>query len=964
MFTALAQPLKHHPWFSAFAFLIALTLWGLPYGIKLGIEKALLAQGAEQVNIGDIDLNLFTAQLRIEKLQIHHAQRPALTIGQLDAAWRWRDWLQQHWMLQNVHLQNTELHLQQRNAETLLIGGLTVPLTPAESEQAGSATLPALGMAALTFDQVSLHIHPLNQASSRYHIHKLTLNDLYSWQTRPAALILHSDLNGARFNAHLQLDLFSEQPKIVGTVKTQQVDLAKLPVPETFKATLPGLSGLLTTDLTFTLQNTDQGVRFDQQGELRLEQLALTLAPLEAQTAALHWSGGVRYNAQNQQLTLLGTLQLEKLRLHDSVQALTLQQSAQAQLNLSASLTPDALTLQQQGKLQISQLQLQQADTRVALKHGHYTGLLKMAQHPERTDLTLDGQLVADALDLQQATQRLQQNVQSSLQLQASLSADGVQIDQTGTLQLQNLHWQQTPLQAALQSLQWQGTARYAQRAENAPQIALQGQIQAKNLSAASQQQPLLDLAALSVHNITLNNLDDLQLTQLELQQLVLPDEPQPPFVSLGRLQIDHAGLRNLNRLTLGNVRLQNTHAQIEMEADHQIAQLKRLLSRLNPESPESPTAETPPQTPSDTAAKTPAGDFHYRVENIKLDGANPITITLKQFAEPIVKTFHLERLNLGTLDSDQPQTDTPLELAARIDEFSRLSSQGTVQPLNPVPNVNLQSRLEGLDLVSFSPASRDFVGYDVASGQLSANLVTHIQDNRIDAQNDLKLSKLELKSADADKSAEFQKGLSMPLDAALGLLRDKNDNIKLKLPVTGDLSQPDFDLQHVINTALAGAMKTATRTYLLLALQPFGAIALAGNYLTDQAGAIHLQPIDFAGGEATLNSEMQTYLQKIAQLLNDKRKIQIKVCSIANEYDRQLLLHKQTQTTAKTDKTAQNSLQPATIGDDALLNLATERGNQIKRELLQAGVKTEQVILCQPRLEAERSPPKVTLGI
>lgn len=949
-------PLKHHPWFSAFALLIALTLWGLPYGIKLGIQKALLAQGAQQVSIDDIDLNLFTARLRIEQLQIHHAQQPALTIGQLDAAWRWRDWLQQHWLLQNVHLQNTELHLQQRDAATLLIGGLTVPLKPSESEQAGSVSLPAFGVAALTFDQVSLHIQPLNQTPSRYQIHKLTLNDLYSWQTRPAALILHSDLNGARFNAHLQLDLFSEQPKIIGTVKTRQVDLARLPVPDTLKATLPGLSGLLTTDLTFTLQNTAQGVRFDQQGELHLQQLAIKLAALDAQTAALHWSGGVRYNAQNQQLNLLGNLQMEALRLHDSAHALTLQQSAQAQLNLSAHLTPDALTLQQQGKLQITQLQLQQADTRVALKHAHYTGLLKMAQRPEHTDLTLDGRLVADTLDLQQATQRLQQNLESTLQLHASLSADGVQIDQAGTLQVQNLQWQQTPLQAALQNLHWQGTARYAQRAENAPQIALQGQMQAKNLSAASHRQPLLELAALSAQNVTLNNLDDLQLTQLELQQLLLPDEPQPPFVSLERLQIDHAGLRDLNHLTLGNVHLQNTQAHIEVEADHQIAQLKRLLSRINP--------ETPSPTPPDTAEKKPASPFHYRVEKMELDGANPVSVTLKQFAEPIVKTLHLERLSLGTLDSEQPQTDTPLELAARIDEFARLTSQGTVQPLNPVPTLHLQSRLEGLDLVSFSPASRAFVGYDVASGQLSASLTTQIKDNRINAQNDLKLTKLELKSADADKSAEFQKGLSMPLDAALGLLRDKDDNIKLKLPVTGDLSQPDFDLQHVINTALAGAMKTATRTYLLLALQPFGAIALAGNYLTDQAGAIHLQPIDFAGGEATLNNEMQAYLQKIAKLLNDKRKIQIKVCSIANEYDRQLLQHKQAKATAKTDQTDQNA-QPATvIGNDTLLNLATERGNQIKRQLLQAGVKTEQVILCQPRLEAEHSPPKVTLGI
>ncbi|MBD3754087.1 MAG: DUF748 domain-containing protein [Gammaproteobacteria bacterium] len=967
MSNVLADFFKKHPWLSSLTLLLALVLWLLPYGVKLGIEKALLAQGVQQVSIDDIDLNLFRGQFRLEQLQIQQDNHVTLRIQQLDAAWRWRDLLQQHWVLRDVHLQNATIDIRQTDAEHLTVGGLTLPLGDSENQQAGSSALPAVGIKTLTLENVSLQITPLAQPASRYHIQKLALNDLYSWQTQPAALILNSDLNGARFNAHLQLDLFAKEPKIVGTIRTQQLDLAHLPLPDTLKAQLPGLSGLLSTDLTFTAQQRTQGVQFNQQGTLSLEQVALAVADLKTRLERISWSGDVSYieRENHPQVHLQGKLQLANLDLYEGTTQTQLQQSMDAELDLTAILKASGIALTQNGQLIVKQLNVQQPEMQVALDSGQYQGVIRFEQNDTASKLDMTGKLTAQAVAIKQAEQSIQQDIDSDLQLQAKLTPQSLQITQNGTLQLNQLQWQQAPLQAELGKLLWQGEAAYAQQGSAPAHIQAKGRVQSENFRALSQQQPIADLAELAIQKLELNGLNNLRLAQIRLKDLTLPDQPEQPFIQLGSLQVDQAALQNLNYLDIGQVHAQNAQALLAIDANHQIAEITRLQQRLS-----TGPAPTVSSRPSEEKPAPAASTFHYRIAAIQVDGQNPVHLTLNQFAEPISKKLEIDNLTIGTLDSQKPQSDTTVKLSARIDEFANLSSQGKLQPLNPELEVNLQSRIEGLNLVAFSPASREFVGYDIASGQLSANFDTQIKNQQINAENTLKLNKLELKTADANKSAEFQKGLSMPLDAALGLLRDKDDNIKLKLPVTGDLSNPDFDLQHVINTALSGAMKTATKTYLLLALQPFGAIALAGNYLTDQAGAIHLQAVDFSAGESALNPQMQDYLQKIAKLLNEKRKIQIKVCGAANEYDRQILLHKLAKTLTeakppeKTDKTPAKPLPAPQISDEELLNLATERANQIKRQLLQLGAKTEQVIICQPRLDADRNPPKVSLGI
>ncbi len=64
------------------------------------------------------------------------------------------------------------------------------------------------------------------------------------------------------------------------------------------------------------------------------------------------------------------------------------------------------------------------------------------------------------------------------------------------------------------------------------------------------------------------------------------------------------------------------------------------------------------------------------------------------------------------------------------------------------------------------------------------------INNGRIDAKNTFFLKKLSMDEADTTIARENAGSIGMPLDKALDMLRDKNDNIKLEIPIKGKLDE------------------------------------------------------------------------------------------------------------------------------------------------------------------------------
>ncbi len=119
-------------------------------------------------------------------------------------------------------------------------------------------------------------------------------------------------------------------------------------------------------------------------------------------------------------------------------------------------------------------------------------------------------------------------------------------------------------------------------------------------------------------------------------------------------------------------------------------------------------------------------------------------------------------------------------------------------------------------------------------------------KDEVLDGKVDLILRQLELGKVDSQSGLQSQ--IPVPLDTALNTLRDKNNTIKLTIPIEGNMNDPKFDVRDAINQVLATALKTGALSYLQHALQPFGALIAAAQYAGEAVSRVRLNPRGIRG--------------------------------------------------------------------------------------------------------------------
>jgi hypothetical protein len=243
--------------------------------------------------------------------------------------------------------------------------------------------------------------------------------------------------------------------------------------------------------------------------------------------------------------------------------------------------------------------------------------------------------------------------------------------------------------------------------------------------------------------------------------------------------------------------------------------------------------------------------------------------------------------------------------------------------------------------------------------------LKINIEDNLLDGQTSLQVNQLILEAADENKMAKMTQQLSMPLDSALSLLRDGNDDIKLNIPIKGDLASPNFDISDIINTALGNALQGTVKSFLKYTLQPYGLIFMAAEKAYGVATAIKLDAIPFPPGQDTLPLESANYLKRVGELMQKRPQLRIRICGFATEQDHLFLQNPSNKTKEITSKEQQDQL-----NQEALLDLAKKRQMAVKSHLLSTyQLETTRLFTCHPKIDTSKtthpeSTPRVELLI
>jgi hypothetical protein len=126
---------------------------------------------------------------------------------------------------------------------------------------------------------------------------------------------------------------------------------------------------------------------------------------------------------------------------------------------------------------------------------------------------------------------------------------------------------------------------------------------------------------------------------------------------------------------------------------------------------------------------------------------------------------------------------------------------------------VDLKTTFKNLDLVTQTPYSGKYAGYTIQKGMLSLELQYLILKQELNSQHRVFLDQLTL-----GDQVESPEATTLPVKLAISLLKDRKGQIRLDLPVTGNLDDPKFSAGRVILKILKNILvKAATSPFALL---------------------------------------------------------------------------------------------------------------------------------------------------
>ncbi|WP_428634993.1 AsmA family protein, partial [Sedimenticola sp.] len=203
--------------FTTLLILLVATLALLPAGISYGLKQWLQEHGGEQVSVGNIDFNPFTATFRLDNLDIVNKGVNTLTLPRLDLQLAWRPLWNKRLVVTGLDLSGVRLKLVQTDKNsTLKIGGLLFS-TPTDKE-------PATTDWAIRLDHIGLRDSELDyqgpKFSSRIKVDMLDLDGIASdKKSHISALDLQAHIDQTPVKLHGEVMPFADTPSFDGDIQ-------------------------------------------------------------------------------------------------------------------------------------------------------------------------------------------------------------------------------------------------------------------------------------------------------------------------------------------------------------------------------------------------------------------------------------------------------------------------------------------------------------------------------------------------------------------------------------------------------------------------------------------------------------------------------------------------------------------------------------------------------------------------
>jgi hypothetical protein len=899
--------------------------------------------GADRAAIGDIDLNIFTGRLGVFDLEVEKAGEVPLRVWRLTADVDLWLLIRKRFFVKSVWLYEANLLIKQHDDGSLNIGGIRIAREPqAEAEpEVKTKVEPEEGNAGPGFFErwgVGLNSFAIRNSTIRYQssmfderldIKSFYVLNAFSWKPEQSARINFDVLvNQQPVTLSSDTRAFREVPDASSKLQISHLDLAHYEALAK-QAGIDELRGLLSLTLVFdAVYETDKKAHFTLDANVSLDDFRLRQGDLIVENKSLSYQTKTMLNYPASAGDVLGTTKGQLLVQDQTVKAAEFRANyAQLTWNGNAAViagdgsdTPPVTRVE--GNLEVADLQVddQKANLKLAItkKISAKDIVVKLPN-----DINVGEIMVTD--------------------LGALLSTDP---DSQPKLPEINLS------QGIFKNVQFDNENQLATVADMAfTKLSAQTadkKLQLSQVSTINIEQAVVKLQeSVSVKTVTVREAQ-------ALKPMTASDSPADSAVYISRTRLDNMQFTfEPQSLALQSIDINGLNVLARREADGSLYAIN-LLPADGSEGPADVPVDKEVDKPVDKAmqpadenASTP---FLFAIGNIRIGDDSKIRIVDQSVKPHFVANMAPLNITVEQIDNTNPTARTKLDMNTSLNPGNRITVSGWLTPFAAKRDADINAKIDALDVVMFSPYSVKTAGYLVHSGRINATIVGKIDNDIVDANTKLLAQRLNLDAtSDAARGQSTQAlGIGMPIDAALALMKDKNGDITIEVPVSGNLEDPNFAIGPAFRGALAQAVKKASISYAAYALQPYGSI-LFGAKMLSKVMALRLESVRFKAGNAELDDRATSYLEKIAGLMNDRPGISITLCGNATDSDR-----------IELRKRNVNKL------EEELVLLAELRGDTVKDYLInQYGIAAERFFDCQPEVTSDESAhPEVKLGL
>ncbi len=313
-------------------------------------------------------------------------------------------------------------------------------------------------------------------------------------------------------------------------------------------------------------------------------------------------------------------------------------------------------------------------------------------------------------------------------------------------------------------------------------------------------------------------------------------------------------------RVDINTINLSDFYARITLMPDGNL-NLKQIIQQEN-------SAESKPAEALALSSSPSINDASNTQPN-KIKETVPVyigKILLQQgninFNDRFVKPNY--RANLTGLSGQvgplYPGKSGKIDIRGALDKTAPLEIKGTIDPFSSELQLDLVTKVKDIDLPPFSPYSSKYIGYAIEKGKLSADVYYHVENGALTAENKIFLDQFTL-----GEQIESEDAVSLPLNLALTLLKNRRGEIDIHLPLKGSINDPQFNLGDIIFTAFINLITKAITS-------PF---ALLGSVLGDSE---ELSEIPFTPGFADIEEEASKRLQALTEVLTDRPSLKLEI--------------------------------------------------------------------------------------